>query len=438
MGCHYAAFEVVYAMLNAVQTSFIHLMEKYLVGGAVRDQLLGYPIKEHDWVVVGETPESMIKQGFRAVGKDFPVFLHPDTHEEYALARTERKTAPGYKGFVVHADVDVTLEQDLQRRDLTINAIAMTPEGEFIDPYGGRDDLDKRLFRHVSPAFAEDPVRILRVARFAARYQYLGFKLATDTKDLMRTMVDAGEVDHLVPERVWAELLKALNEASPSAFFHTLTECEALEKIFPEIYNLFGVPQPEKYHPEIDTGVHALMCLEQAAVLSIKPEVRFAALVHDLGKALSPKDNFPHHYGHETKGLPVLEALCNRLRVPNSFKSLALHVMQYHTHCHKVAELKPSTLVDLLNTLGVFKQHNQFPEFLLACEADAKGRTGLENKPYPQAAYLLTAASVAASVDTIDLMGGKLQGAEIGEAIRRLRIQAITELTKPEQRINAN
>lgn len=425
-------------MLNAVQTRFIHLMEKYLVGGAVRDQLLAYPVKERDWVVVGETPEAMIKQGFRAVGKDFPVFLHPDTHEEYALARTERKTAPGYKGFIVHADVDVTLEQDLQRRDLTINALAMTPEGEIIDPYGGRADLDKRIFRHVSPAFAEDPVRILRVARFAARYQYLGFKLATDTKDLMRAMVAAGEVDHLVPERVWAELLKALNEASPSAFFHTLIGCEALEKIFPEIYNLFGVPQPEKYHPEIDTGAHALMCLEQAALLSPKPEVRFAALVHDLGKALSPKDNLPHHYGHETKGLPVLEALCNRLRVPNFFKSLALHVMQYHTHCHKVAELKPATLIDLLNTLGVFKQHNQFPEFLLACEADAKGRTGLENKPYPQADYLLTAAKVAASVDTSDLIKGDLQGAEIGVAIRRLRIQAITELTKPEQRINAN
>jgi tRNA nucleotidyltransferase (CCA-adding enzyme) len=413
-------------------------MEKYLVGGAVRDQLLGYPVNERDWVVVGETPESMIKQGFRAVGKDFPVFLHPDTHEEYALARTERKTAPGYKGFVVQANVNVTLEQDLQRRDLTINALAMTPEGEIIDPYGGRDDLDKQLFRHVSPAFAEDPVRILRVARFAARYQQLGFTLATDTKDLMRAMVATGEVDHLVPERVWAELFKALNETTPAAFFYTLMDCGALEKIFPEIHNLFGVPQPEKYHPEIDTGVHALMCLEQAAILSTKPEVRFAALVHDLGKALSPKDNLPHHYGHETKGLPVLEALCNRLRVPNAFKSLALHVMQYHTHCHKVMDLKPSTLVDLLNTLGVFKQYNQFQEFLLACEADAKGRTGLENKPYPQAAYLLTAAKVAASVDTTCLMNGKLQGAEIGEAIRRLRIQAIADITKPEQQINTN
>jgi tRNA nucleotidyltransferase (CCA-adding enzyme) len=413
-------------------------MEKYLVGGAVRDQLLGYPVKERDWVVVGETPESMVKQGFRAVGKDFPVFLHPDTHEEYALARTERKTAPGYKGFIVHADVDVTLEQDLQRRDLTINALAMTSEGDIIDPYGGREDLDKRLFRHVSPAFAEDPVRILRVARFAARYHHLGFKLAQNTQVLMQAMVIAGEVDHLVPERVWAELFKALNETSPSAFFYTLMDCGALEIIFPEIYKLFGIPQPAKYHPEIDTGVHALMCLEQAALLSTKPEVRFAALVHDLGKALSPKDNLPHHYGHETKGLPVLMALCDRLRIPNAFKSLAQHVMEYHTHCHKVTELNPSTLVDLLNTLGVFKRHNQFSEFLLACEADAKGRTGLENKPYPQATYLLTVAKTAASVDTTSLMNGDLQGAQIGEAIRRLRIQAIADMKTTEKQINVN
>jgi tRNA nucleotidyltransferase (CCA-adding enzyme) len=413
-------------------------MEKYLVGGAVRDKLLGYLVKELDWVVVGETPESMIKQGFRAVGKDFPVFLHPESHEEYALARTERKTAPGYKGFIVHADPDVSLESDLKRRDLTINAIAMTPEGKIVDPYGGQGDLDKRLFRHVSPAFAEDPVRILRVARFAARYHHLGFKLVAETQQLMRAMVNAGEVDHLVPERVWAELLKALNETSPSAFFHTLMDCGALEKIFPEIYALFGVPQPEKYHPEIDTGIHTMMSLEQAALLTPKPEVRFAALVHDLGKALSPKDNLPHHYGHETKGLSVLEALCNRLRVPNAFKSLALHVMQYHTHCHKVRELKPSTLVDLLSTLGAFKQPNQLPEFALACEADAKGRTGLENNPYPQAAYLLKAAQIAMSVDTAVATGGRLQGVQIGAAIRRLRIQAIADITGSGQPINTN
>ena len=408
-------------------------MEKYLVGGAVRDKLLGYPVKEQDWVVLGETPETMLSKGFRAVGKDFPVFLHPESHEEYALARTERKSAPGYKGFVVHADVYVTLEQDLLRRDLTINAIAMTPDGNIIDPYGGYKDLKNRLFRHVSPAFAEDPVRILRVARFAARYQHLGFKLAPETLQLMQTMIAAGEVDHLVPERIWAELFKALNEKSPSAFFYILRDCNALGIIFPEIDSLFGVPQPPKYHPEIDTGIHALMSLDQAALLSPKPEVRFAALVHDLGKALSPKDNLPHHYKHEINGLPVLEALCKRLRVPNHFKLLAHHVMEFHTHCHKVTELKPATLVDLLAALGAFKQHNQLSEFVAACEADAKGRTGLENNPYPQAAYLLAAAKTAVSVDTTVLTSGDLQGAQIGEAIRLLRIKALRDKNNTEQ-----
>ncbi len=405
-------------------------MKKYLVGGAVRDRLLGYPVKERDWVVVGETPESMIKQGFRPVGKDFPVFLHPLNQEEYALARTERKTAPGYKGFVVHADADVTLEQDLLRRDLTINALAMTPEGKIIDPYGGRDDLEKRLFRHISPAFSEDPVRILRVARFAARYQHLGFKLAPATRDMMQAMADAGEAGHLVPERVWAELYKALNERSPSAFFYTLKECCALSLIFPEIGNLFGVPQPPKYHPEIDTGKHSLMALEQAVLLSDKAEVRFAALVHDLGKALSPKENLPHHYGHEINGLPMLEAMCQRLRVPNVFKTLAWQVMKHHTHCHKATELKPGTLVDVLTELGAFKPQSTFYDFLLACEADAKGRTGLEQQPYPQADYLREAMEAAASIDIAPVLSRNLQGAEVGEAIRQLRIQAVVEMKK--------
>lgn len=405
-------------------------MQKFLVGGAVRDKLLGYPVIERDWVVVGETPESMISQGFRPVGKDFPVFLHPESHEEYALARTERKTAPGYKGFVVHADTDVTLEEDLLRRDLTINAIAMTAEGGVIDPYGGREDLADRIFRHVSPAFAEDPVRLLRIARFAARYQKFGFKVAPETQNVMRAMVQAGEVDHLVPERVWAELFKALHETNPSAFFTTLQGCGALAQIFPEIDSLFGVPQPEKYHPEIDTGLHTLLSLEQAAKLSPKPEVRFAALVHDLGKGLSPKENLPHHYGHETKGLPVLENFCDRLRVPNSFKQLAMKVMAYHTHCHKVHELRPGTIIDLLVALGVFKANNPLAEFLLACEADAKGRTGLEHNPYPQAQYLSTLAQVAIAADTASALQGNLQGPEIGQAIRRIRIAAIVGLCK--------
>ena len=407
-------------------------METYLVGGAVRDKLLGLPVKERDWAVIGETPESMVRQGYRPVGKDFPVFLHPQSHEEYALARTEKKTAPGYKGFTVHASPDVTLEQDLIRRDLTINAMAMTPEERLIDPYGGQADLERRIFRHISPAFAEDPVRILRVARFAARYGHLGFTLAEETRVLMQSMVTAGEVDHLVPERVWAELSKALNEKSPSAFFYTLKDCTALDKIFPEIQALFGVPQPEKYHPEIDTGIHAMLCLEQAALLSSNPEVRFAALVHDLGKGVSPKANWPHHYGHESHGLPILEQMCERLRVPNSFKALALQVMQYHTHCHRASELRASTLTDMLAALGAFKPVNKLPEFLLACEADAKGRTGLENIPYPQAELLSGAARAASSVDTSAILNGELKGAHIGEAIRRLRIKAVSEFIKPE------
>jgi len=407
-------------------------VEIYLVGGAVRDQLLGLPVKERDWVVIGETPESMVKQGFRPVGKDFPVFLHPQSREEYALARTERKTAPGYKGFTVHASPDVSLEQDLIRRDLTINAMAMTPEGLLVDPYGGRSDLERRIFRHISPAFAEDPVRILRIARFAARYAHLGFTLAEETRVLMQSMVTAGEVDHLVPERVWAELFKALNEKSPSAFFYTLKDCAALDKIFPEISCLFGVPQPEKHHPEIDTGIHAMLCLEQAALLSPSPEVRFAALVHDLGKGLSPEANWPHHYAHETQGLPVLERMCARLRVPNSFKSLAMQVMQYHTHCHRAFELRASTITDMLAALGAYKPNNKLPEFLLACEADAKGRTGFEHSPYPQAGLLSAAAKEAASVDTSAILNSELKGADIGEAIRRLRIKAVAEFIKSE------
>ena len=403
-------------------------MEIYLVGGAVRDKLLGLPVIEKDWVVIGETPESMVKQGFRPVGKDFPVFLHPQSHDEYALARTERKTAPGYKGFAVHASPEVTLEQDLIRRDLTINAMAMTPQGQLIDPYGGQQDLEKRIFRHISPAFAEDPVRILRVARFAARYRHLGFALAEETRQQMQSMVEAGEVDYLVPERVWAELFKALNERSPSAFFYTLKDCAALEKIFPEINCLFGVPQPEKHHPEIDTGLHSMLCLEQAVLLSASPEVRFAALVHDLGKGITPKEIWPHHYGHEKNGLPILEKLCSRLRVPNAFKALALHVMQYHTHCHKVFELRPSTLTDVLGGLGAFKANNILHKFLLACEADAKGRTGFEHAPYPQAALIKLAAKAAVSVDTSDVLNSELQGPKIGEAIRRLRIKAVSDV----------
>lgn len=402
-------------------------MKTYLVGGAVRDRLLDFPVREQDWLVVGASAEAMLAEGYRPVGKDFPVFLHPVTHEEYALARTERKTAPGYKGFEVYAAPDVTLEEDLLRRDLTINAMAIAFDGELIDPYRGRQDLQNRILRHVSPAFSEDPVRILRVARFAARYAHLGFKVAEETRQLMQAMVAAGEVDYLVAERVWAELHKALKEATPSAFFQVLRDCGALRVIFPEIDALFGVPQPEKHHPEIDTGVHALLVLEQASRLSEKAEVRLAALLHDLGKALTPSQYWPSHHGHEQKGLSTLYRFCERLRVPNAFKDLCAHVMEYHTHCHRVLELRADTLTDMLQAIGGFKPDNRLDEFLLACEADARGRTGFENRDYPQADYLRAAAAKAANIDAATVLDGNLQGAQIGQAIRQMRIAAINQ-----------
>jgi len=406
-------------------------MKTFLVGGAVRDSLLNYPVKEKDWVVIGETPESMINQGFQAVGKDFPVFLHPQTHDEYALARTERKTSPGYKGFTVHASPEITLEEDLIRRDLTINAMAMDAQGNIFDPYHGQEDLKNKVFRHVSPAFSEDPVRILRIARFAARYSHLGFTLAEETLALMKLMVSNGETDHLVAERVWAELVKALSEKTPSAFFYTLKQCNALQSIFPEIDQLFGVPQPKKHHPEVDTGVHSLLSLEQACILSPKPEVRLAALLHDLGKAVTDKSNWPSHHGHEKKGLPVLEQLCLRLRIPKTFKTLATQVMTYHTHCHRCFELKATTLTDMLSALGAFKPSNSSAnDFVLACEADAKGRTGLETKPYLQSSYLLAAAEAACKIDTTDIVNSDLKGPQIGDAIRKLRITAIKQHIK--------
>lgn len=400
-------------------------MNIYLVGGAVRDRLLDYPVLERDWLVIGATPEMMLAQGYRPVGKDFPVFLHPQTHEEYALARTERKTAPGYKGFSVDANPAVTLEEDLLRRDLTINAIAMSEDGVLFDPYGGQRDLQQRLLRHVSPAFNEDPVRILRVARFAARYAHLGFTVADETRQLMRDMVGSGEANHLVAERVWAELYKALTETTPAAFFETLRDCGALAVIFPELEALYGVPQPAKYHPEIDTGVHSLMALTQAAKLSEKPEVRLAALLHDLGKALTKPEHWPSHHGHERKGLPVLEKFCRRLRVPKSVKTLCAQVMEYHTHCHRAFDLRADTLTDMLQIIGAFKPENQLDDFLLACEADARGRTGFEARDYPQADYIKAAARTALAVDTRQAMRTDLKGPQIGAAIQALRSQAV-------------
>ncbi|MDT4332201.1 multifunctional CCA addition/repair protein [Methylomonas sp. MS20] len=402
-------------------------MKTYLVGGAVRDRLLDLPVTERDWLVVGETAEAMLSRGFRPVGKDFPVFLHPETHEEYALARTERKTAPGYKGFAIDASPEVTLDEDLLRRDLTVNAMALDADGRLIDPYNGQRDLQNRLLRHVSPAFCEDPVRILRVARFSARYAHLGFVVADETMALMADMVAAGEADYLVAERVWAELSKALVEPRPAAFFQVLRDCGALKAIFPEIEALFGVPQPEKHHPEIDTGIHALMVLEQAAKLSTSAEVRLAALLHDLGKALTPSHFWPSHHGHEQKGLPVLERFCERLRVPKVHKTLAARVMAYHTHCHRVLELRPDTLVDMLQAIGAFKPDSCLEDFILACEADARGRTGFEQRDYPQAAYLREAAAAAMAVDTTSATQNGVSGPQIGAAIRQLRIAGIQQ-----------
>ncbi len=400
-------------------------METFLVGGAVRDKLLGIPHKERDWVVVDATPEEMLARGFRQVGKDFPVFLHPESHEEYALARTERKTAPGYHGFAVHAAPDVTLEQDLLRRDLTINAIAETPDGELIDPYGGLRDLEARLLRHVSPAFAEDPVRILRVARFAARFAHLGFHIAEETMRLMRKMVEAGEVDALVPERVWAETQRALCTDSPARYFEVLRECGALRVLFPEIDHLFGVPQPPEHHPEIDTGIHTMLVLGQAARLSADPEVRFAALLHDLGKGLTPREEWPSHKGHEARGVPLVKALCRRLRVPNDYRDLALLVTEYHLHYHRAAELRPETLLKLLERTDALRRPERFEQFILACEADSRGRPGFEDAHFAQPGILRRVREAAAAVDSGELRKQGYEGKALGEALRKRRLAAI-------------
>lgn len=404
------------------------MMKTYLVGGAVRDKLLDYPVKEKDWVVVGATPEKMLELGYQQVGKDFPVFLHPETHEEHALARTERKTAPGYRGFVVHAEPDVTLEQDLQRRDLTINAIAMDEQCNIIDPYHGRQDLENRLLRHVSDAFSEDPVRILRVARFAARYAHLGFTVAQDTQALMGKMVAAGEVDALIPERVWQEMHKALGEAHPEVFIQVLRDCGALEKILPEIDCLYGIPQPERFHPEIDTGIHTLMVLQQAVALSPKTTVRFAALVHDLGKCLTPREEWPSHRGHEEKGVPVIEALCRRLRIPNEHRDLAVLTSRFHLKVHRAFELRPGTLLEMLEKLDGLRKPERFEDFLLVCSADIHGRKDLEDRPYPQADYLRRAMAAIRDVDISELKAQKLDGKAMAEGIRRLRLDAIKNL----------
>ncbi|CAN5154514.1 multifunctional CCA addition/repair protein [soil metagenome] len=405
-------------------------MKVYLVGGAVRDELLGMSSSERDWVVVGATAEELIASGYRPVGRDFPVFLHPETHEEHALARTERKTAPGYRGFAVNASPDVTLEQDLQRRDLTINAIARDSDGRIIDPCGGRRDLDARVLRHVSTAFTEDPLRVLRVARFAARFADLGFTIAPETLELMREMSRSGELDALVPERIWQETRRALDATRPDAYFASLRECGALAPIFPEIDALFGVPQPAKWHPEIDTGVHTLMVLRQAARLSADTTVRFAALTHDLGKGETPANHWPSHPGHEARSVRLVNALADRLPVPNELREVALRVAEYHGHCHRVEQLKPSTVLRVLEAVDAFRRPRRLEQFLLACEADARGRAGLEDRPYPQADKLRRAGEAAAAVDAAAIAARYSDGAEIARRLREGRIEAIRSVTE--------
>ena len=406
-------------------------MNTYLVGGAVRDELLGYPHSEKDWVVVGATPEQMLASGFRQVGRDFPVFLHPDTKEEYALARTERKTAPGYKGFEIHADTEVTLEQDLQRRDLTINALAKDASGNIIDPFNGLKDLHDKILRHVSPAFCEDPVRILRVARFAARYAHLDFHVADETMHLMKQMVANGEVDALVPERVWQEMAKALSERSPGRFVEVLRECGALKRILPELDRLFGVPQPEQHHPEIDSGIHTLLVLQQACSLSDDTEVRFAALMHDLGKGTTPRSEWPHHIQHEVRGAEIVLDVCKRLRVPNAYRDLAERTARFHLHYVRALELKPATVVKTLEQLDAFRKPLRFEKFLLACEADARGRPGYENRSYPQGDFLSQAFNAARDVDVKALVDQGYSNQELADKIRQERIRRVAAIQKP-------
>jgi len=406
----------------------MHTMRVYLVGGAVRDRLLGLAVRERDWVVVGADPVELVNAGYQSVGREFPVFLHPQTHEEYALARRERKVAPGYRGFTTQFSPDVTLEEDLKRRDLTINAIAETDNGEIIDPYGGQADLGARQLRHVSEAFVEDPVRVLRVARFAARFAHLGFRVAPETLVLMRRMTQAGEVSALVPERVWQETERALGEADPQVFFETLRACGALAVIFPEIDALFGVPQPPRWHPEIDTGVHVMMALQHAAGAGASSAVRFAVLTHDLGKALTPRGQWPSHHGHEQLGLEPLEDLSTRLKVPNAFRELAHLATLQHTLVHRALELKPQTVLTLLENCDAFRRPERFAELLVACEADARGRAGREREPYPQADYLREALKAASAVTLREEERRGLPGPAIGEELRRRRLGAVTEL----------
>lgn len=399
-------------------------MKTYRVGGAVRDKLLGRPTQDNDWVVVGATPAEMEALGYKPVGSGFPVFLHPVTGDEYALARTERKDAPGYKGFSIHAAPDVSLDDDLRRRDLTINALAEDNDGNIIDPFGGRSDLERGILRHVSPAFAEDPLRVLRVARFAARF---AFEVAEETLELMKRIAASGELGHLVPERVWTETERALAEPQAFRYFDVLRACGALGRLFPELEALYGVPQPASYHPEIDTGIHTMMVLKQACALTADVRVRFAALLHDLGKGNTPREDWPSHRGHEERSVVLINALCDRYRVPNRYRELAVAVALYHPDCHRILEMRPSSILRKLEELDAFRRPDRFEQYLVACEADARGRKGFEERDYPQAAFFRRAFCAAREVSSVDLDTGTLSGEQLGAAMRARRIEAITQ-----------
>lgn len=402
-------------------------MKTYLVGGAVRDALLNLPVKDKDWVVVGASPEEMLSQGYEQVGRDFPVFLHPETHQEYALARTERKSGSGYTGFVCYSAPDVTLEQDLQRRDLTINAIAQDEQGRLYDPYGGKADLDQRLLRHISAAFNEDPLRVLRVARFAARFAHLNFVVAEETQALMRWMAESGELNTLTPERVWKETEKALETRNPQVYFQVLRDCGALAVLFPELDNLYGVPAPAKWHPEIDTGIHTLMTLAIAAQLSPDIAVRFATLFHDVGKALTPPEKWPSHHGHGPAGVPLVAAVCQRLRVPNAIRDLALLVTEFHDLVHTVERQSAETLVALFDRIDAWRKPQRVEQIALTSEADARGRTGFESNAYPQGDYLRHAFEVVLSVSTREVVAAGFKGMEVREELNRRRIAALEQ-----------
>jgi tRNA nucleotidyltransferase (CCA-adding enzyme) len=404
-------------------------VKTFLVGGAVRDALLRLPVKDRDWVVVGATPETMMAAGYQQVGRDFPVFLHPQSREEYALARTERKSGNGYTGFVTQFAPDVTLEQDLQRRDLTINAIAQSDSGDLIDPYGGQRDLALRQLRHVSAAFNDDPLRVLRVARFAARFAHLNFRVADETQALMREMAISGELTHLTAERVWKETKKALLTRNPQVFFQVLRDCGALQVLFPEIDNLYGIPAPIKWHPEIDTGVHALMTLTMSAALSDQLDVRFATLFHDVGKALTPAEKWPSHHGHGLAGVPIVEALCQRLRVPNQVRDLALVVTEFHDVVHTIERQSAEALIALFDRIDAWRKPDRVEKMALTSEADARGRSGLESMAYPQGDYLRQAFMLAQAVPTKDVVAAGFKGAEVREELTRRRIAVLqTEL----------